>query len=479
MKPTLGITLDSMWSIKDYLLSGALRAIGDDFRLVAWVPPAFLEGAVKLAANTGVEAVFEPLVRFDPSLPFSAVCKLQKSLLYERYDIETEKVHQRRKGAGGISYVRSPVAQAAGRVMGVVAKTPLAGAVDKSLQVLRRAAVPKGVYADSYAANHVDAVFTTDPVQRTEDPIYYEARRRGVPATTLVLSWDNLTSKGVIHRHFNRVMVWNEVMFQQVLTMYPEYGADRVDVVGFPRFDVYLRPFPERFQRKPFLESLGLDPSRPVVLFASSGVRGYPTQLQVLRHVLAARDAARFGEGTQVLIRCHPHDPLDEFRAFRGLRDTAVWPEARRGDAGTLFEQVPEPDELLVLGASIAHSAVVVTAGSSVTLDAARCDIPIVCIGYDGDMVLPPEDSFRTVYSYSHQRPLHALGGTTVCCSREELIDAIAGGVRDPGAMASGRARIVDRYLGGRASSIERVRVSLHRLVGLPEPAIPVPGQLR
>jgi hypothetical protein len=467
-KPVLGITLDSMWSIKDYILSGALKAIGEDFELMAWVPAGFLDGVRQLAARSGVKMAVEPFLSFEPNPVFSSVCKLQKSLLYERYDVETERINQRRRGGAGITYVRSPLAHRVSSIMRVVAKSRFAGAADLALQVLRRHSTPSGLYVNSFAANHVDALFCTNPIKRDEDPVYYEAKRRRLPTASLVLSWDNLTSKGVIHRRFDRIMVWNEVMREEVLGMYPEYRPSQVDIVGFPRFDIYLRPFPEEFQRASFLGRLGLDPSRAVILFASSGIRGYPTQIQVLQHVLAARDGGVFGGGTQVLVRCHPHDPLEPFKAFRGIPDTAVWPESRRGDKGTLFEQIPDPDELLVLGASIAHSAVVVTAGSSVTLDAARCDVPVVCIAYDGDTVLPIEDSFQTVYDYSHQRPLHAIGGTTVCRSRDELIAAVKTALKDPREKAPGRATIVERYLGGRTSSIERVCRSLRQVAGLP-----------
>lgn len=457
-RPTLGLTLDSMWSIKDYVLSGALKALADDGPIVAWVPPRFLEGTRHLVAATGSRGVtIRPFRAFRPGPAFATVCKLQKSLRYERYDVATEQVLKRRR-AGTVVRARGPAENGVAAIVRVVAKSRYASPAERLLARIRHRLVPSTLYTQEFTQTGVGMVMTTDPTKRDEDPVYFEAKRRRLPLTTLVLSWDHLTSKGLIHGAFDKVMVWNEVMRDETSLLYPWYRSEQIAIVGFPRFDIYRAPFAPAFERGPFLRSLGLDPSRPYLLYASSAAKAFRAQWEVAEHVCQALERNELGNGIQLLIRSHPHDDIRELERFRGRRDVSVWPEPQRGKAGTLYEQLPSADELLVLAASVAHSAAVITAGSSLMLDAARCNVPIVCVAYDGDQVLPPEDSVASVYGYSHQQPLHELGATDMCHSRQELLATIRRALTDPDRRAANRTRLVNRYLGGYGSSIERIR---------------------
>ncbi len=462
--PVLGITLDTMWSIKDYVLSGALRSIAKDYPIVAWVSPSFFKGTAHLLAVTdSVGVTLRPFRTFTPGKAFAAICGLQKSLRYERYDVATEQVKKRRRN-GTVVRARSPIANGVAAASRLIAKSPLGSPAEWLLARARRRLVPADLYADEFTHCGISMVMTTDPMKRDEDPIYFEAKRRRVPLTTLVLSWDNLTSKGIIHGNFDSVMVWNDVMREEMALLYPWYTPQQVQIVGFPRFDVYGTPFPGRFERGPFLRSLGLDPDRPVLLFASSAAGSFRAQWDVVEHICEALERQQLDRGVQLLIRCHPHDDVHETERFRGRADVAVWPDSERGLAGPLYSQLPDPDELLILSASVAHSAAVITAGSSLMLDAARADVPIVCVAYDGNHVLPLDDSVASVYGYSHQRPLHDMGATVICRSRDDLINSIRMALLQPSLQRANRARLVNRYLGGYGSSIERIRAVLSDL---------------
>ncbi len=453
-----------MWSIKDYLLSGALDGISKDFDVVGWVPGDLLQGTRKLSQDLGLARVsFLPFLAFDPGRTFDIACKLQKSLLYERHDVETERITQRRKNSRSVGKVRSPWLNRASRAVRLVAKSPLADPLDAALLRLRERSIPADLYSTVFERRRIDAVLTTDPTKRNEDPIYFEAKRRGIPIATLVLSWDNLTTKGIIHRGFDQVMVWNDLMRSEVLGMYPDYTEDRVHAVGFPRFDVYGRPRPPLFQRERFLAGLGLDPAKKVILLASCNSNYFRAQGQVFKHVVDSMRRGLLGSDVQALIRAHPHDPDDAYDDFRNIGGVAVWPGPER--KGVLSTQVPRPDELDVLAATIAASSVMVTAGSTVILDAALLDVPIVCIAYDGDEGLAYEDSIAKVYEFSHQKPLHGIGGTDLSRSRDEMVAAIRGALADPSVRKAERATMVSRYLGGRSSSVDRMRSVLGHLL--------------
>lgn len=230
--------------------------------------------------------------------------------------------------------------------------------------------------------------------------------------------------------------------------MYPYYGADRRRVVGYPRFDIYKRSFPIEFERQTFLSSLGLDPEKRIILLASANTRSFKNQVQVFRHICEAYRDARFPSDVQILIRCHPHDLGEEYAELRNFHGVAIWPDSSRNERLKLYDQVPDKNELNILAATFRHSAVCVAAGSSVMFDAAICEIPIVCIAYDGDITLPYHDSVASAYEFSHQKPLHDLGATEICRSPESLINAINDALRNPGKRSVQRQAIIDKYLG-------------------------------
>lgn len=136
------------------------------------------------------------------------------------------------------------------------------------------------------------------------------ARSLGIPSAALIASWDNLAIKGLIHRMPDRVMVWNEMQADDAVRGH-RVPRERVTVTGAQVFDWLRHPalLPDRTT---FLESLGLDPQRPLVLYAgSSSVVGEPEWRFLSDAFLPAlrRYWDRTVANSNVVIRPHPTSP--------------------------------------------------------------------------------------------------------------------------------------------------------------------------
>jgi hypothetical protein len=70
----------------------------------------------------------------------------------------------------------------------------------------------------------------------------------------------------------------------------------------------------------------------------------------------------------------------------------------------------------------------------------------------------PQGDSIAGVYGYSRQKPFHQLGATDTCYSRDELVTSIRRTLLDIQGKAPNRRAMVNRYLVGYATSIDRIR---------------------
>ena len=64
-------------------------------------------------------------------------------------------------------------------------------------------------------------------------------RALGLPSVMLVWSWDNLSSKAVLHEHPDHLLVWNELQVDEAERLHG-IPRDRVDALGAPSFDEFF-----------------------------------------------------------------------------------------------------------------------------------------------------------------------------------------------------------------------------------------------
>lgn len=94
------------------------------------------------------------------------------------------------------------------------------------------------------------------------------ARVLGIPSVMALFSWDNLTTKGIVHDWPDRVLVWNELQVREATELHG-LPADRVSVTGAPRFDAFFALQPT-VERQVFCEAFGFDASAPIVCYLGS-----------------------------------------------------------------------------------------------------------------------------------------------------------------------------------------------------------------
>ena len=274
-------------------------------------------------------------------------------------------------------------------------------------------------------------------------PVVIAARQQSVPSGTLVQSWDNLSSKtAVLPPWLDRYWTWSDAMSQELLSLNPRITADRVRVVGSPQFDFHRRP--ELLEpREQYLPRLGLDPALPYVVIGTGTQVWMPNEPDtVARMVVAIRGAM---PRCQVLIRLHPKDdgarwePLLPILRAHGAALQRTSPPVHMDLGGFVPPREFYRDQVNCL----AHAAVVLNTASTLTVDAAILDRPVICIGYDviADARFP--EGRALAYSRStHYSHLVQTGGVWVVHSEQECVQAIGHYLEDPALHRDGRRRI-------------------------------------
>jgi hypothetical protein len=116
--------------------------------------------------------------------------------------------------------------------------------------------------------------------------------------------------------------------------------------------------------------------------------------------------------------------------------------------AGTIGPKgwAPTGTEVDHLAHLLHHSAVNLNVASTVSLDAAALDVPVINLSFDGERQLEWIRSVRRFHSFHHYRRLLAYGGIRVADSAEECAREVRAYLDDPGRDAEGRKRIVDGH---------------------------------
>jgi hypothetical protein len=131
------------------------------------------------------------------------------------------------------------------------------------------------------------------------------AKRIGIRTGYPVLSWDNLTNKGLLRDVPDRVFVWNEVQAGEAAELHG-VPRERVVVTGAQPFDHWFAWEPSR-SREEFCVEVGLPADRPFAVYVcSSGFVAPDEAAFVSRWIAELRAHGGLLAEAGILVRPHP-----------------------------------------------------------------------------------------------------------------------------------------------------------------------------
>jgi hypothetical protein len=297
-------------------------------------------------------------------------------------------------------------------------------------------AIPTSPEIDRWIAERApDVVLATPVVNRASTQVEFlkSARCVGIPAATLVASWDNLTNKGLLKWAPERVFVWNELQRREAVELHG-VPPERVVATGAQLFDPWFERRPST-GRDEFVRRLGLDPAQPYVLYTCSNpaMTDTPESRFVLEWVEALRSAGderlrRIG----IAVRPHPNDE-GHWRDVDLSRfdNVAAWPRE-----GTL----PVTDDARAdFFDSLAHSAAVVGINTTAMIEAA-------IVGKSVLTVIAPGFAQENTLHFDYLLEEHG-GFLHVASSLEEHAGQLAHVLDEDAAGAERRRRFVESFV--------------------------------
>lgn len=239
-----------------------------------------------------------------------------------------------------------------------------------------------GLYDDLFEKYHPALVLASTPGWRLDRYLLREASRRGIPTMTAIVGWDNSSSYNISGAEVGWATCWSELQKEE-LVLGSDWDPARVHVGGIPSYDGYFRKT-WLIPRGEYFRLHGLDPARKLISYASSFVHFAPNypNIEALAKMVASDALA---EPSQLLVRLHPSHFQDRPAIFAEERQRVfalekeyphvhvVQPVALGGSLGYYGgEDMDEKSSML------AHSDVFVTVYSTMVVEAAVHDTPIV-----------------------------------------------------------------------------------------------------
>ena len=295
-----------------------------------------------------------------------------------------------------------------------------------------------------------------------------EARKRGIRTVSMPKGWDNITK--ALYRFVPDVLVVQNEYMRRGAVRSQGIPREKIAVVGFPQFDWYRRP-EILLSREDYCASVGFDPKKKIIFFGSEG-RWAPHDDRIVSLLATwVRDGA-FVAPCSLFVRPHFSDIKERrFDKMRGVSKDVVIDESFTVSDFFSDNWDPGVEETKKFINLIYHMDVLVTVASTLTLDAACFDKPIINVVFN--VLHHPKtgrDNSHLLYTQDHYDWVFETDAVDLVKSKEELRENINRYLVNPSRKSTERSVLRDTLcykIDGRAS--ERLADVIRQAAGSPD----------
>ena len=286
-----------------------------------------------------------------------------------------------------------------------------------------------------------------------------EARRRSVEVISVILSWDNTTTRGMPSAVPDKVLAWTDTMRKELIEL-NDIIEDKILVGGVAHYDHYFNN-EAIYGRDKFYRELGLNVERDIIFLGTKSPNCYTSNAYIAKLILEAIQDGDFVNDCQLLVRMHPiyyrrnKDGLlfkhfrDEMMDLRNSYDHLTINEPVMASVNLSYSM--PTSEINVLASILKYSSVVVNMFSTLNIEASIFDVPIVNVSFEGvipDHLKKARYDINMDLEQSHNQRVITSGGVAMAYTSEQLIPLINQELSDPKKRRSGRESIVKREVG-------------------------------
>lgn len=265
---------------------------------------------------------------------------------------------------------------------------------------------------------NISAVLVNLPRQSYWDGLLATAEEMGIATYLVYHTWKDVTAAGRLNHHWSGIGVWNSGMKTSLLAQNPWLDAGSVKIVGCGHFDCIGRPdwLPDEAA---YRASIGARPYSALILYPTSGPGIIPEEERYIHQVVQALSVAekRLGRPLQIVFRMNPMDDNSGLEdRLRGLYPEHIvlhpdWVYIRKKN-WCYGRKV----DTIAYNALLMYASACVCIPSTVTVDSAIVDLPVINLGIEAEGKQPLAGSLRAFWDaefYHNVRETHAAEWVT------------------------------------------------------------------
>ncbi len=465
-RPSLVILLPVVWSVRNVVHAGVLRRLADSginvhFLMAQWpIAEREIAGALDLerASSCGKMIQHRPATsRFDDLMD-----SVLKEAFYCRARMSSLRLGNSwlKRNAAARGRLRARFVRVAGTALGRPAIFRIVRSWYERRWLRRQTS---GAIREQLAHLSPDAIWMTLRGLAGEDPYLAAARAMRIPTVTSIMGFDNPFTKGFRPR-FDRYLVWNEFMKDAIIQLEPHLDRAAISITGTPQFDFHCSQ-ELRWKRDTTLAKLGLPENGRYVLYAANHVDHTPDEPELLRRLVDHLSGDDVLGGHQVLVRLHPLDDSKRWEGAKGYRDRVVLCQPFQPPCDQRGWSISSLEDQGLLVNSLRHADACINIASTIALDAAILDRPVISLELSGEPDCPAGVYFAE-YGSEYYQPLVKSGGLSMAHSWRELLVLLRKAVASPSEGRRQRQKMVHALCGrvdGKAA--DRVATELQAFV--------------
>lgn len=420
--PTIFITASTPWILRNFFHSGVVDKLLEHAAVVVFTTPTLRAALVRDGFAEKVEIVTLEN-RPEPFL-WKVSRQLRKKMYMELRGAETEALWNK---FGNRSLTKRVGGRAVAAATGVLAGKRTFRALTRADMILNRSTRFRELFQERRPA----VVFATGVNSHFEDSVLRSARSTSTPVVYMPSGWDHLSTKVVLSDYYRTVLTWTDIQRHEAVSTYPWLDTNNVKTVGIPQFDLYATP--TSTSRAAWAARYGLVPDKKTIVYFSMPQVRHSDQHLIIEQMAEAIAAGReLPSDLQILIKCHPFDDNSKYESVVARFDNVVMQPTTLTPGADPLTWLPSPGEIEAMRDSLTHADVTINIYSTVTIEAALFDKPIVHIAYDVRPLPPGRIPCAEYYNFTHFKPVVAFGASDIVYSQAALYEMVRGALSSP-----------------------------------------------
>ena len=316
------------------------------------------------------------------------------------------------------------------------------------------------IHDDIFKKHQPDLLVVTSLGTFDYDQLFMrQARKHGTKVISVLLSWDNTTTRGMPAAYSDKVICWTEIMKQELVDL-NDIEPHKINVGGVALYDYYFNNN-NFYSRSELYDIFNIDRKLNLIFFATKSPNCYISNDYISQLILEAINEKRLIKECHLLVRLHPI-------YYRRINDDVVFSrfieDFKRLDnkyekltinkpkimSKALNYSMPE-SEIKLLASILRHSDLVINVFSSLNIEASIFNTPIVNVAFEGK--IPPNIKKARLnidqdLNESHNQRIVKSGGVAMAFNAQQLISLINDQLSHPSKKQQGRQNIINNESG-------------------------------